>query len=288
MFKRFINAPLSFANKLKAILRFVKWQLSQQINCFPIIYPFTEKSKLIIMKSMTGATGNLYYGLDEFCDMGFLLHFLRKEDIFIDVGANIGSYTVLASAEIGARTISIEPIPSTFAFLKDNVVLNNINNIVELYNIGLASKNSSMKFTKTQDTVNHVATDYDKDVIEVKVNTLDNIIKESNPSLIKIDVEGYEFEVLMGASKILKNSALKAIIIELNQSGKKYGFDDNDIHKNLIDYGFLPFKYNPYSRKLSPVKIFQNQNTIYARDIDFVQLRLKEARKIKVNDFFVI
>jgi len=43
-------------------------------------------------------------------DMGFLLHFLRKDDLFLDVGANIGSYTVLAGGAVGAKSISFEPV----------------------------------------------------------------------------------------------------------------------------------------------------------------------------------
>ncbi len=290
MIKRLIKSPLNFTNKIKAISRFIRWQISQRINPFPVVYPFTENSKLLIKKSMTGATGNLYYGLDEFYDMGFLLHLLRQYDVFVDVGANVGSYTILASSEIGAKTISIEPVPSTFKFLKDNIALNNIGDLVEIHNIGLAGSNGLIKFTGTHDTVNHVATNNDKkDLIEVKVDTLDNIIKARNPCLIKIDVEGYESEVLKGGSKILENPSLKALIVELNGSGKRYGYDDKDVHKKLIKNDFAPYEYNPISRSLSSIKkMLRNQNTIYIRDIDFVIRRVSEARKIKVNDFFLI
>ena len=105
--QKLIISPLSFNNKLKVILRFIKWQISQGIFQSTIIYNFTQNSKILIKKSMTGATGNLYYGLDEFNDMGFLLHFLRKKDVFIDVGSNVGSYTILASAEIGAKQFQL-------------------------------------------------------------------------------------------------------------------------------------------------------------------------------------
>jgi hypothetical protein len=57
-------------------------------------------------------TGNLYAGLHEFSEMGFLLHLLRQNDLFVDVGANLGSYTVLASAVCQARNIAFEPVPA--------------------------------------------------------------------------------------------------------------------------------------------------------------------------------
>ena len=286
--KKFIISPLSFNNKLKVILRFIKWQISQSIFQSPIIYNFTQKSKMIIKKSMTGATGNLYYGLDELNDMGFLLHFLRKEDVFIDVGSNVGSYTILASAEIGAKTISIEPVPSTFNFLTNNISLNNISDLVDVHNIALGSRNGSIRFTIHQDTVNHVAINNEKDSIEVLVDTLDSVIRERNPCLIKIDVEGYESEVLKGADITLKNHSLMALIVELNGSGRRYGFNDNDIHQKLIDNGFNPFKYDPFSRSLFSVEESHNQNIIYIRDVDFALQRVKAARKIKISNFFEI
>ena len=92
---RFITShPLNKSNKADAIMRFIKWQINTRLNPHPVVYPYTEKAKLIIEKGMTGATGNLYCGLHEFEDMSFLLHFLREEDLFIDIGANVGSYTV--------------------------------------------------------------------------------------------------------------------------------------------------------------------------------------------------
>lgn len=54
---------------------------------------------------MTGATGNIYVGLHEFEDMAFLLHVLRRTDLFVDVGANIGSYTILAGGAAGAKLL---------------------------------------------------------------------------------------------------------------------------------------------------------------------------------------
>lgn len=89
---KFITShPLTKEHKINAIKRFVKWQINARLNPYPVIYPFVNESKLIISKGLTGATGNLYTGLHEFTDMSFLLHFLRSEDLFIDIGANIGS-----------------------------------------------------------------------------------------------------------------------------------------------------------------------------------------------------
>ena len=70
----------------------------------------------------------------------FFCIFLRPSDLFIDIGANVGSYTILASSEINAKTIAIEPVPSTFENLIDNISINKMQEKVKALNIGLGSK----------------------------------------------------------------------------------------------------------------------------------------------------
>jgi FkbM family methyltransferase len=284
---KFITShPLNQGHKTKAIVRFIKWQVNTRLNPYPVIYPFTEKAKLIIQKGMTGSTQNLYCGLHEYNDMAFLLHFLRKEDSFADIGANIGSYTVLAGGHVGAKTFSFEPVPSTFAHLVNNIVINRLENKVTAFNIALGSQQGTIRFTSTLDTTNHVATENESNTIEVPVQTLDDIYKNNKiPALVKIDVEGFETEVLMAGSEILNNSELKAIIIELNGSGKRYGYDDNNIHNILSNLDFKPCSYNPKGRLLTLMDNFDEEgNTIYVRDFDFVQHRLTSAPKIRILD----
>ena len=277
-----VSHPLNKGRALKAIARFINWQVSAGINLSPINYQFTEKSKLILQKGMTGATGNLYCGLHEFEDMSFLLHFLRDTDLFVDIGANVGSYTMLAAAHVGAATISFEPVPATFQHLIRNVALNQIQNRVTAFNIALGSSKGELNFTSSLDTVNHVATPTDSGSISVPVDTLDEILAlKPAPSLLKIDVEGFETEVMKGATKTLSRSELKAIIIELNGSGSRYGYDENKIHEQLIGVGFAPYSY---SRTMNRLEGYGSLNTIYLRDIEAVQVRIKQADKIKILD----
>ncbi len=276
--------PLNVNNRFKAIIRFLFWQINTKINPYPIIYSFTEHSKLIVRKGMKGATGNLYCGLMEYYDMGFLLHFLREDDLFVDIGANIGAYTILASSEIQAKTLSIEPIPDTFKILNENIKINNINNKVTALNIGLAGNKSELFFTDTLDTVNHVSTNSETNTIKVPVQTLDDLLYGADiPILLKIDVEGYEWEVLRGAGNVLKNQELKVIIIELNGSGYRYGFQDAAIHQKLLNCGYSPYAYDPMTRNLTELVSYGTQNTIYIRDFEYVSKRVKSARKILIG-----
>lgn len=232
---------------------------------------------------MTGATGNVYCGLHDFEDMSFLLHFLREGDLFVDVGANVGCYTVLASAEIGARTIAIEPVPSVFQGLAANVELNNIGALVQAHNIGLGREPGSARFTTSLDTANHVAAEGESGGITVRIGTLDVILERCDPRLMKIDVEGFETEVLDGGPVTMARPSLKALIVELNGQGKRYGRDDEEIHQRVVGYGFLPFRYVPFERRLVPIETFGPKNTIYVRDVAFASERLKGARTVKVN-----
>jgi hypothetical protein len=114
-------------------------------------------------------------------------------------------------------------------------------------------------------------------VITVPIITIDSIQADTHPLLIKIDVEGFETEVLKGMENTLKGPSLKAIIIELNGSGARYNYNDEDIHQLLIANNFNPYLYDPFKRELSRVDTYGGQNTIYCRDMDFINDRLKTA-----------
>jgi len=250
-----------------------------------MVKDYLQGVKFYARKGLTGITGNIYSGLHELDDMAFLLHFLREEDTFFDVGANVGSYTLLASGVCRSASITLEPVPVTFAILQKNIELNKLNDKVSLINSGAGSAEGTLTFSSDGDTTNHViAADEAKksETIKVPIITIDALLTKAHPALIKIDVEGYETEVLKGMSKTLLSSTLKAIIIELNGSGERYGFDDQKIHELLVSNGFIAHSYNPFERLLTALDKPGDFNTIYCRDIDFINDRLKNAPGIKI------
>jgi len=262
------------------------WQLQSNISPTKfIVKNYIQDVKFYARKGLTGITGNIYSGLHEFNDMAFLLHLLREDDVFFDVGANAGSYSLLASGVCKAKTIAIEPVTSTYNILFKNIELNNLQKKVTLINAGAGSKEGTLTFSLNNDTTNHVIADNETDqleTIEVPIITIDSLFINSQPILIKIDVEGFETEVLKAMNDTLSSPKLKAIIIELNGSGARYGFDENNIHELLIANGFKPFTYNPFTRLLSKEERFNDYNTIYCRDINFINDRIKNARGIKI------
>ena len=280
--KTIYRHPFNRENKLGSLARFVKWQVSSRLHPHPVLYRLTGRTQLIMWRGLTGATGNLYCGLLEFEDMGFLLHFLRPTDLFVDVGANVGVYTLLAAGEVGAQSIAVEPIPQTFAHLQQNIATNHLHTRVTAHNVGLGATNGSIQFTRSLDTVNHVATADETDTIDVPVTRLDDLLGEV-PALIKIDVEGFETEVLKGATRLLAAPTLRAIIIELNGSGARYGYDEDRIHQQLLDEGFAPHTYDPKTRALIALPSYGRHNTIYLRDTAFVQDRVRTARQVEIG-----
>jgi len=279
---RFITRhPLTKGRPIEAFLRFCIWQIQSRLSQTPVVKPFAGNTQLWMRRGWAGVTGNLYTGLHEYEDMAFLLHFLRKEDVFVDVGANMGSYTVLAAGVCGANTISLEPLPATFERLLENIRLNHLQELVNPLNAAAGESSSELLFTTAEDTTNHIATETDRETISVPVVPLDSIL-EQYPSLIKIDVEGYETAVLRGARQTLQHPNLKALIIELNGSGERYGFDESSIHRKLINLGFQACRYEPATRLLEKISSPGTHNTLYCRDLDYVTQRLQSATPFTV------
>lgn len=282
--KFIVSHPISSKNKYKSLTRFFLWQFRCLFTDKPKLYRFCEKSKLLMRKGLSGATGNLYCGLQDFEEMGFLLHFLRPKDLFVDVGANIGSYTVLASSEVGTCTIAVEPVPSTFRILKENIKSNSIEKKVTALNIAFAGKAGTLNITPDLGTCNYIVNDDNHSNISIFANTFDDVVKIDCNTLVKIDVEGYETEVLNGMSQSLKSKKLKAIIIELMGSGERYGYDESKIHEKLISLGFVPYAYKPFERNLIKLNSYADGNTIYIKDFNFVLDRVMSSRTIKILD----
>lgn len=227
--------------------------------------------------------------------MSFLLHALSEEDIFVDVGANLGSYTILACAAIGSRGYAFEPIPKTYGRLVENIKLNDITQKVQAFNKGIGDNENKLFFTNNLDTINHVCLK-DKNFneipedskIEIDVVSLDSFFSEVGhsdaPMFIKIDVEGYETFVIRGLKQTLANQNLYAILIELNGSGLRYGFDESEILETLFDNGFKSFIYDPFSRSLRDLKKQKSDfgNTLFIRDEAFVLDRLRKSPKVSI------
>jgi len=200
----------------------------------------------------------------------------------VDVGANIGSYTVLAGGGVKARVTAVEPIPATYAHLQRNVALNGLTDLVRCCQLGLSDKAGALRFSSGLDTVNHVlAEGEDLPGVDVLVTRLDDLVGQDVPVLMKIDVEGHELAVLHGGAATLGDPRLLAVIMETNGSGVRYGVSDDQLIAVMRGHGFVPFGYDPFGRRLVDVRA-SSGNTVFVRDKAAVEARVKAAPRFRL------
>lgn len=115
--------------------------------------------------------------------------------------------------------------------------------------------------------MNKVSRTETANTIEVEVTTLDDLLTNLNPKLIKIDVEGYEKFVLEGATKIISSPTLSYLIIELNNSSESFNSNNDEIHNSIMQCGFLPVKYNVVEKKIVKQLDYNKDsfNTLYIK-----------------------
>lgn len=155
-------------------------------------------------------------GIREPIATGHILNILDKDDIVLEVGANIGYYALI-EARICAKIYAIEPHPENLARLQRNIALNDLDNVIArqgafgasdgkipLYVSDLSNWHSCRSAPKSE-----------SDFIEVDCFTIDSFAEANEaPTFIKMDVEGYELQVLRGAEKTLKS--VRHLFLELH------------------------------------------------------------------------
>ena len=284
--KTIYNHPLNSKRKPGSILRYFRLGLYMKLNKGMFVHNYVGDTKLLVGKKSESTMLQYFNGLNDFEEMGFLLHFLRKEDLFVDVGANTGVYSVLASGVKRAESIAIEPSAETLELLNQHIELNKLENKIKIFDCAVGASKGILKFTKNLDSINRVVREEDTEVdtMELRVEALDDLLADKNPALLKIDVEGFELNVLRGATQTLKNQALKAIIIETNGLSEKYNLDEEEVHKIIAGHGFKPCRYFPFERKLEIINSNERlSNTIYVRDMTNVGHKLSDAPTMVVN-----
>lgn len=238
---------------------------------------------------MHGATVNYYTGLGEFDDMGFLLHFLRANDFFLDVGANVGAYSVLAGAVVGCRGIAFEPDAKAFDRLRINLALNHADRRIEGRRQVVGRTAGRVKFTSGLDSLNHVLAEGESvggRVEEIEAINLDGISWERKPCLVKIDTEGFEPEVLAGGKSFFSDPAIRAIIIEIEHS-PRYGVSLDTLFHDVCRRGFVPVRYRPLKRQIeaqaAPLRFDPAAPTsLFVRDPEEAQKRCETARAVRI------
>lgn len=229
------------------------------------------------------------FGSYEAGTLGFMMSYLKKGDIFVDIGANIGLMTLHASKLVGeaGRVFSIEPSKTTYEKLVRNVELNNLKNVKAL-NFGLGSTAQIKKLILNSDPGMNTFVDGSSNLNsfeEVKIEVYDDleIFKNTNPDLIKIDVEGFELDVLRGLQSVFSNNNGPAFIVECSSNR-----ENNYFKKELFDF-FIGKNYKMFKLKLSKERFSELLEITAILELPlhdnifcFNEFQVKELKNIKL------
>jgi FkbM family methyltransferase len=182
-------------------------------------------------------------------EFNFFQRFVGPGSRIVDVGANQGIYSLFLSRQVGeGKVYAFEPDPSLFAALAANVELNRAQNVV-LFNAAAASRPSKLLLRpgRLNRGDNRIARfeNGSAGAIEVAAVTLDQVITDHRVDLLKIDVQGFEFDVLRGAFQIIQANPALLILLEFWPHGLTLAGSSAEELLNLLqEAGFLLFRFN--------------------------------------------
>jgi FkbM family methyltransferase len=219
--------------------------------------------------------------------------YLRPGDTFLDIGANIGLYTLAAAHLVGRHGCvhAFEPCSQTFDRLMDNVQLNGLRNVA-CHKVALSFENAKAELTLANggfDAWNSLGKPYMGETTGCEVVTtvtLDSFAREQGLTgrncTLKIDVEGWENQVLAGAEQFLSGDDAPVLCVEFTEEAAVLaGSSCPELYRTLERLGYQMFNVSSKADEVQPFpfrEIFPNVNLIATKDIDAVRARLASSR----------
>jgi FkbM family methyltransferase len=211
----------------------------------------------ILVRRGQGASHAVYARLPDYREMTFWLGALRPGDLFVDVGANIGIYTLLIASN-GCDVISVEPAPDARRLLGVNLCLNGLKADIVPAALGRAPGQS--RLTAELGSSNYLVpnpgeTDDTKEpVTDVPVTTLDDVLGDRTAAGVKIDVEGFELDVVLGAARALGEQRVGILQLEWNSMAReRFGRHRGEIARTLQDANYVLARPDDHGRLRSTV-----------------------------------
>jgi FkbM family methyltransferase len=281
---RFIlDHPINRGHRVQAVARYAGWQVWRRLARRPMTVNFWRGLRVRVYPDLPYSWTAIYFGLAEYDDMMFTLRYLRPGDAFLDIGANIGFYSLLASSvNRGAPVVAFEPHPVTSRRLRENVAINSSSNI-HVREVALGSATGFAMLTSDLGERNRIETGAEGAAVQVVVATLDGELSgfgfdPASVALVKIDTEGFEANVLAGAHRLLDARPGPVWMVELTGLGTRYGSDDASIYAMFAERGYRPFVYVAADSRFAVHEGSEAGNLIFARDPEAVSTRLTAGR----------
>jgi len=192
-----------------------------------------------------GVERQIYYtGTYEQGTLSIIKSILASGDTFVDIGANIGLMSIIASTAVGesGQVYSFEPNPETHNILKRNISINNLNNVIlSSYAVG-AQEGEGLIYDlwdKNRGSATLVPQEGQSDGHKVLIKPLIQLIPNwAEIDLIKIDVEGFEIEVLKGLKEVMISNNPPKLIVECSdRRANKEGLPSSEIFTTIIQTG---------------------------------------------------
>ena len=159
---------------------------------------------------------------------------LGKGNVFIDIGANVGYFSVIASRIVGehGNVYSLEAIPKLCSLLSESIAINDIGNIRVLNNAAYSENKKILFHSMKNSAFSSISRDNTSDsVIEVDAITLDSLIDTvGQVDVMKIDVEGAEMDVLLGGERLIRKRGVGGLILLACNSRKGTQMASDNTH----------------------------------------------------------
>ena len=222
------------------------WQAWERTVKRPWVITLVPGRKIRCYPHCAVSSGTLYYRLPERSSMRFLADHLQPGDVMVDVGANVGTYSLLATTVEGVTAVAFEPSSVTFRRAVGNVALNGLQDRISVRQEAVGSSCGEVVLSVGLGACNKVlgpATGVIEAGETVRIVTLDEVFGAGAPrvGLVKIDVEGGELDVLEGARDLIERDQ-PALIIEVN--------DPERVGAYLREFGYSPYVYDVETRAL--------------------------------------
>lgn len=223
-------------------VRIVWWKINQIFINSPTIINILDNTKCICYPSSSFGSLIFYVHLPEYFEMKKFITDVENGGVVIDVGSNLGIYSLIAATFPKTKVYAFEPSRKILNNLYENININKFEKKIDVAEEIVSNHCGYERFKECDVTeISHIDTAGQKK----KCISLDQFIKEKkikSIKMLKIDVEGAEMRVLKGSEKNIERGVIKNILMEINKENVKFG----TCHDEIINF----LQKNGYSVKI--------------------------------------